>query len=305
MSTTLNTVVKAKTRTPRVNREASGASAWNLAPAWVVMGIFFASYLIFLYTSFLHQVPGQAATAGPMTLGNYKRFLSSPNEWAILWQTIWISIELTVMATVIGFPVAYVMVRCEAPALRQFIMLSLVVTFLSGTVTRAYAWQIILGNSGLINTILRKLDVIESPIKMLYNTFGVFVALLQYVMPFFILTLLGPLKNVPRSLEESAINLGASRFQAFLRITLPLSLPGIVAASALTFAVSLSSFLFPLVLGGGRVRLISNEIYDQIFVSFDIPFAATAATVFLVVSLACVWGFSLVQKLSGRRVTKQ
>jgi putative spermidine/putrescine transport system permease protein len=146
--------------------------------------------------------------------------------------------------------------------------------------------------------------VIDSPIKMLYNTFGVFIALLQYVMPFFILTLLGPLKNVPRSLEESAINLGASRLQAFLRITLPLALPGIVAASALTFAVSLSSFLFPLVLGGGRVRLISNEIYDQIFVSFNIPFAAATATIFLLVSLGCVWAFSLLQRFSGRRVNR-
>src|SRR5690606_16997608 len=113
---------------------------------------------------------------------------------------------------------------------------------------------------------------------------------------------MGPLKNVSRSYEESAINLGATRFQTFLRVTLPLSMPGIVAASSLAFAMALSAFLFPLVLGGGRVRMVANAIYEHIFTSFDIPFAAAAATVFLVVALCFVSMFSAVQQLvSGPR----
>lgn len=283
--------------TPRVSR-------WNLAPAAVVLIVFFSAYAIFLYTSLLHRVPGQAASVGPISLDNYARFLRSASEWRILGATLGISAELTVAAALVGFPMAYVMVRCASSGLRQFLMVSLVVTFLSGTVTRAYAWVIILGNSGLINSVLRKFGVIDSPLHLIYNQGGVFVSLLHFVIPFFVLTLLGPLKNVPRVLEESAINLGASRLSAFLRVTLPLSVPGVIAASALTFAVSLSSFLFPLVLGGGHVRLLSNEIYELIFVAFDLPFAAATATLFLVVSLAFVWLFSLSQRLAGGHVAR-
>jgi putative spermidine/putrescine transport system permease protein len=284
---------------------ATGASPWNLLPAAIVILVFFSAFAIFFYTSFQQQVPGQTISSGPLSLANYQRFIESAAAWKTLGDTLKLSAELTLASIVLGYPVAYVMVRCTEPRLRSFIMASLVVTFLSGTVTRAYAWLIILGNSGLINSLLRKAGLVDSPLALLYNKIGVFIALLHFVLPFFVLTLLGPLKNVPRTLEESAINLGASRLKTFVYITLPLSVPGLIAASSLTFAVSLSSFLFPLVLGGGRVRLVSNEIYELIFVSFDLPFAAATATVFLIVSLAFLWAFSMAHRIAGSHANKR
>lgn len=267
---------------------------WGLAPAFAVLAMFFSAYAIFLHTSLQPGTSGGAA-AGGWTLDNYARYFASANERIVLWRTMRISAELTLASVLIGYPMAYVIVRCASSGLRKFLMISLVVTFLSGTVTRAYAWLIILGNSGLVNTVLRKSGLIDAPLRLVYNEIGVFIALLHFVLPFFVLTMMAPLKNIPRALEDAAVNLGASRWRTFFLVTLPLSVPGIVAASSLTFAVALSSFLFPMVLGGGRVRMAANAIYEHIFQAFDLPFAAASATVFLVIALFFVWVFGMLQ----------
>lgn len=274
-------------------------STWNVVPSVFVLAVFFSAFAVFFYTSLLHRIPGEAAVTGPPDFSNYIRYFGSSVDLRVLADTLLMSAELTLLSLLLGYPLAYVIVRAESSLLRGFLLLSLVVTFLSGTVTRAYAWLIILGNNGLVNTVLKQAGIIDSPLKLVYNKTGVIIALVHFALPFFVLTMLGPLKNVPRVLEESAINLGASRLQAFFRVTLPLSVPGIVAACSLTFAVALGSFLFPMVLGGGRVRFVSNAIYELIFTSFDIPFAAATATVFLVVSLFFVWAFSAAQRLAA------
>jgi putative spermidine/putrescine transport system permease protein len=277
--------------------EARGATRWTALPSGIVLAVFFSAFSVFLYSSLLHSSTGGGGAHGPLGLHNYVRYFTSDVDLQVLRQTLWMSAELTLLSLVLGYPLAYVIVRTDSSWLRGFLLLSLVVTFLSGTVTRAYAWLIILGNNGLINATLIRLGLTDTPLRLVYNETGVIIALLHFVLPFFALTMLGPLKNVPRALEESAINLGATRLQAFRRITLPLSVPGIVAASSLTFAVALGSFLFPMVLGGGHVRFVANAIYQLIFTSYDIPFAAATAAVFMVVALACVWGFSTLQRL--------
>ncbi len=264
---------------------------WGLVPALIVLLLFFSAFGIFFLSSL--QASGEA---GGLTMAHYARYLGSPSERDVLWRTLWISTELTLGSLIIGYPMAYVIVRSASSGWRRFLMLSLVVTFLSGTVTRAYAWLIILGNSGLINTFLRKTGFTDAPVHLIYNETGVFISLLHFVLPFFVLTMMAPLKNISRSLEDAAVNLGASRWRSFFLVTLPLSVPGIVAASSLTFAVALSSFLFPLVLGGGRVRMAANAIYELIFTRFDLPLASAGATVFLVLSLFFVWVFGMLQR---------
>lgn len=260
-------------------------------PATIVLLLFFSVLGLFLISSF------KAPETNAFTLDNYTRYLGSANERSVLWQTLWLSVELTLASLIIGYPMAYVIVRSQSAIYRNFLIFALVVTFLSGTVTRAYAWLIILGGNGLINTILLKLGVIEIPLRLIYNEIGVFVSLLHFVLPFFVLTMMASLKNIPNELEQAAINLGGTRWYAFLKVTLPLSIPGVVAASSLAFAVALSSFLFPLVLGGGRVRLAANAIYEHIFTRFDYSLAAAAAAVFLVLSLFFVWIFGFLQRI--------
>lgn len=291
--------------TARVARTYTAqASWWCIAPSILVLAAFFSGYFLLVQASLLHQVPGQFEGRGPWTLRNFERFMNAPSEWRVLWQTLKTSAWITIAALVIGFPVSFAIVRSQT-ALRRFLIGAFVLTLLSGTMTRAYAWLIILGNKGVINSTLLQLGVIGSPFRMVYTNTAVFVSLVHYVLPFFVLTLIGPLKNVPRSLEDSAVSLGASRLSAFWHVTLPLSLPGIVASSALSFSIAVSSFLFPLLLGGGRVRFVSNEIYDQIFVAFDVPMAAALALVFLLTSLIAVFLFSTLQRFAGGRTHRR
>ncbi len=284
-------------------RDIQEISSWNLLPALVVIGFFFSAFAIFLYTSFLPDSTKDILGNHHISLQNYIKYFHSKYDLLILGETLWLSAKLTIATFFLGYPVTYIIVRSESSALRNFLLTSLIITFLSGSVTRAYAWLVILGNTGLINTMLLKLGIVNKAVPLLYNELGVFIAILHFVLPFFVLTMLGPLKNVARNFEESAINLGASRFTTFLRITLPLSLHGIVAASSLVFTLSLSSFLFPMILGGGRVRFVANAIYDYIFTNFNFPFAATTATIFLAVSLFFVWAFSTIQKLVNQTYT--
>ncbi len=268
----------------------------GLTPAAVLLGIFFSAYALFLLSSFLPDFGRPAGVSSGWTLRFYEQYFSSPNERNTLWRTLKISTELMLASMIIGYPMAYVMVRSTSSWLRKFLIISLVVTFLSGTVTRAYSWLIILGNRGLLNTLLLKSGLMETPLHLVYNETGVFISLLHFVLPFFVLTMMGPLKNIPRAVEDAAVNLGASRLKSFMLVTLPLSVPGLVAASSLTFAVALSSFLFPLVLGGGRYRMASNAIYEHIFEAFNVPMAAASAMIFLAVSLCFFWGFGFLQK---------
>lgn len=269
-------------------RRPIGASLLLLGPIAVLFAVYLAAQLLFFYQSLLHAVPGGTGAVGPADLQNYARFFAGTGYLAVLGDTLLISAELTVIALCAAFPLAYLIARTQSTTLRSILLFAVVMTFLSGGVTRAYAWLIVLGNRGLINTLLAATGLTDEPVRLVYNRTGVFISLVHFLLPFTVLTLVGPLRNVPRTLELAARDLGASRWRTFLAVTLPLSLQGTVNAAALTYVVALSSFLFPMLLGGGRVRFMANLIYEQIFSAYDIPFAAAVAVVFLVVALAIV-----------------
>ena len=125
---------------------------------------------------------------------------------------------------------------------------------------------------------------------------------MHFVIPFFVLTLTGAIKNVPAALEEAARNLGSSRWRAFTAVTLPLTVPGLLSATLLTLTVTLSSFLFPLLLGGGHVQMVANLIYDKMLSSFDMPAAAAMSMLFLLLSLIPLCGFALIRRSLSPRL---
>lgn len=272
---------------------------WLLLPVLAVVATFFAALLRFLNDSFLRQIPGTAMNTGPRSLINYTETLQSPLAWLAMKNTLEISAIVTVVVTLIGYPLAYLMARAPTARMRNTILFVLIVTFLSGGITRAYAWMLILGNNGPINRSLRSMGF--DTIQMINNKTGVIISLIHFVVPFFVLTLLGAMKNIPPALEEAARNNGASRWRAFTAVTLPLSMPGLFSAIMLSFTVTLSSFLFPLLLGGGRVEMAANLIYDKMQSSFDLPAAAAMSLLFLAFSLIPIMAFSLLRSLMGRR----
>lgn len=272
---------------------------WLLLPVLIAVGLFFGALILFGQISFMRQVPGTAMISGPMSLDNYREALAAPLSYLSMASTFRITLFVTVVTVAIGYPLAYLMARATSAQLRNAIIFALIVTFLSGGITRAYAWMLILGNNGPINRMLVATGI--GRIRMVNNETGVIISLIHFSVPFFVFTMLGAIKNIPPALEEAARSHGASRLRAFLEVTLPLSVPGLISAIVLTFSVTISAFLFPLLLGGGRVIMAANLIYERLNSTFNMPAAAAMSFLFLAIALLPILVLSGIRAMLGRR----
>lgn len=268
-------------------------------PALLVLALFALVLVSFASVSLQVMSPGSAVFHGPPTLANYTKLLASEGAWRAVLTTLRLSAQVTLACVLLGYPLARVLARSHSQRLRRIILFCLVATFLSGGVTRAYAWLIILGNQGLINQLLGALRLPR--LSLMNNEFAVFIAMLNFVLPFFVLTLFGALRTIPESLEHAARNLGASRLRSFIAVTLPLSFSGLAAATSLCFALSLGAFLFPQVLGGGRVQVLATAIYERIQASYDIPAASALAVLFFALVLLMLGIAAALRRLAPAR----
>jgi len=276
------------------------AAPWVLlAPAIVVFAVFATAFVLFAEVSLLRFAPGSTALGGPVTLDNYRSVLTSPIARDAAINTLALSGLMTLTTAALGYPLAYVLARAPSALVRRTILFGLVVTFLSGGVTRAYAWLVLLGNRGFVNQTLGALGLPAVP--LVHNATGVVIGVTHYLLPFFVLALLGTLKNVPAALEDVARNLGAGGGRVFLHVTLPLSLPGLITTASLTFVGALSAFLFPELLGGGRTHMAATIIYQRIVTNYNVPEAAAMSALFLLLALAVVGAMGWVQQRLSRR----
>lgn len=268
-------------------------------PALLLVALFAVVMVSFGEISLLGMKPGSALFSGPPSVANYQRLLNSAGAWRAVGTTLRLSAIITILCILTGYPLARVLARSQSARLRRLILFCLVATFLSGGVTRAYAWLLILGNRGVIN---RALDGMGLPtLQLINNEIAVVISVLNFVLPFFVLTLFGALKTIPTTLEDAARNLGASRARTFLHVTLPLSLPGLAVSTSLCFAMSLGAFLFPQMLGGGRVQVLATAIYERIQASYNIPEAAALALLFFLLVLLILALTGLLRHLVSRR----
>lgn len=268
-------------------------------PALALIALFAIVLGSFVNVSLMAIDPGSAVIHGPATLANYARILDSASAWQAVVSTLKLAFEVSILCLLLGYPLGLLLARSGSRATRRLILFCLVATFLSGGVTRAYSWLIILGNQGLVNQAFGMLGLPR--LELINNNFAVIVSVLNFVLPFFVLTLFGALGTIPQSLEYAARNLGASRMRCFWHVTLPLSLPGLTAATSLCFALTLSAFLFPQMLGGGRVRVLATAIYELIQASYDIPAAAALAVVFFLLVLLMLFAVGLLRRAVSAR----
>ena len=283
--------------------QTSNRSKYLIAPALVVGLFIVAAYGYFALSSFLAKGPPGTQFVGAQTLDNYSRVLSSASNQEVQLTTLWASLVISLMTIAVAVPMAMVVVRAKREWVGNLIMLAIAVTFLSGGVTRAYSWLILLGNKGLINLGLTSLGIVDAPIRFLYNWSGVGISIAHYLLPFAVFTLIGAVRNLNPSVEEAARSLGASRTTTFWRVTMPMLLPGLMVTLILVYSIALASFLFPMLLGGGKVRMIANQIYDRMFVEYDIPYAAATAVVFLISAFVSIWLISFIAKKIEKSVS--
>ena len=236
------------------------------------------------------------------TWRHYNRLVGSDLYFDALVATMRIGAVTTIIALLIGYPLAHWMARMQSRLGHALVLMAVIAPMLTGIVVRTFAWMTILQDKGVINTLLVDWGIVGKPLPLMYNEFGTVVALVHIYVPFMVLTLVGVIGRIDRTLEEAARGLGASRVKAFLEVTLPLSLPGILAGSLLVFALAISAYVTPVLLGGNNVLTLPMLIYQQVSASFNLGFAGALGVVLLVVSLALVFAYNtILGRLAGER----
>jgi len=273
-----------------------------VAPAALLFVLFFIlPFGVMATLSFLSGNPVSNPNV-TFTWRHYNRLFDSDLYFDALVATMRIGAVTTAIALLIGYPLAHWMARMHSRLGHAALLMAVIAPLLTGIVVRTFAWMTILGDRGVINITLQWLGVIEKPLPLMYNEFGVIVGLVHIYVPFMVLTLVGVIGRIDRTLAEAARGLGASRMRAFLEVTLPLSLPGILAGSLLVFALAISAYVTPVLLGGNNVLTLPMLIYQQVSSSFNLGFAGALGVVLLVVSLALVFAYNVILgRLTGER----
>lgn len=257
-----------------------------LFPSLVLVLLFIIALAMLLGYSFYEYVrPGVMKPS--FTLENYVTFLTSSTYLRVLYRTVKISLIATVLALVMGYPISYRIVRTKSSLIRKLYVLIVLISFLSSILVRLFSWRVILGRTGLINQVLDLLGF-SGLHSFLRTETAVTTGLVSFLVPFVVLTLVGVIDKIDPELESAAKSLGANEITTFFKVTLPLSMSGILAASLLCYCLGMSAFIIPLMLGGDVVKLLANVVYDQALLVVNFPIASTAAVILLVVSFVVI-----------------
>jgi spermidine/putrescine transport system permease protein len=196
-----------------------------------------------------------------------------------------IGVGTTLICLLVGYPLAYFLAR--APARQRSLLLFLILLpFWTNFIIRIFAWMIILRSGGLLDSLLQWLHITIAPLNILYTPTAVLIGMVYEFLPFMVLPLYTSLEKIENSLLEAAADLGAPPWKAFIRVTLPLSVPGMIAGTILTFIPAMGMFVVPDILGGAKTILIGNVIRNQFLTARDWPFGAAASMILMVMTMA-------------------
>jgi len=218
----------------------------------------------------LHPYSPTKIALPELTLDNYRQ-IAAPYYFRLFGRTLRLSLVCTAICVVFGYPVAYTLARA-GPRKQTLGLFLLIMPLMVSAVIRLFGWIVILGRKGLINEALTGLGL--DPVRLLYTDTAVVIGLVDTFIPFMVLPLMATIERIPPSLEEAAQNLGANWYQMFRRTILPLSLPGLISGCLLVYSLSLSAFVTPALLGNPSQRMIGQQIYDEVLVSFNWPIAS-------------------------------
>jgi putative spermidine/putrescine transport system permease protein len=264
------------------------------APAVLCAFGFLAAMTAVLQFSLRAYIPGSLDPGG-FTLSNFADLLK-PLYARVFFDTVVICFLTAVSTLIVGYPLAYALVRAQSAVIKSILLVIVVTPLFLGEVVRTYSWIIVLGNNGFINSILLNIGFIRQPVQFMFTTFGVVVALVHVTMPVMVIMLAAGLSHIDRDYQRAAESLGAGPIRVFLTVTLPLSMPGVVAGVTTAFAWTFSAFATPQLIGGGRVNMISNLVYQLGFASFNFPFAASLCVAGLALTIVVLSALRLASR---------
>jgi putative spermidine/putrescine transport system permease protein len=286
----MSTAASAGGRSRRSLRSLAG-NRWSLLvlPAVVFLAVFFLAPLV---TMSLRSVT-DPQDAG---LSNYTRFFVDEAYMRVLINTFWIALVSTVTCLVVGYPFAYLMTVVSG-RVAGLLLIAVLLPFWSSLLVRTFAWQVILRDTGIINRFLLDLGLISSPLTLIRTTLGVILGMSHILLPFMVLPLYAVMRRIDPEYGRAAANLGAPPMSAFLRVFLPLSLPGVVAGCLLVFVLALGFYITPALLGGLHDQMISQLIVQQIQQRLDWGFGTAMSVVLMVITLVILFVASRLVRL--------
>jgi len=267
------------------------APAGLLSPAVILMiAIFFVSMGMLFVNSAYHFTGLRIERT--ITFEAWPKFFNDPFYWDVLFRTLWLGAVTTFYTVIIGYPTAYAITRLRNPGLKFFFYILIFSPLLTSVVIRSFGWLILLGDLGFINYVLMWANIIQEPIKMIYNFLGVTISLTHVLLPFTIFPIISVMTQMDPDLKEAANDLGANRWVTFRKVTWPLTLPGLISGAQITFILASGAYATPTILGGGRVMVLPSQIYESIVV-LNWPIAAVQAMVLLAITLIIVFMFNI------------
>ena len=279
----------------------STANRWLLStPALILFLVLLLVPLVMTFILSFHSFSFYGGIETTVDLENYIEVLSDSYFYEIFARTFLIALATTVICAAIGLPQAYFLSRMR-PFWRSVMILIVLGPLLISVVVRTLGWAILLGNRGVINQTLLDIGLITSPIRMMYTSGGIVVALVHVMVPFMILAIWAALQRQDPATESAAESLGAKPWTIFRRIVLPQAMPGILSGSLIVFSLSASAFATPAILGGRRVKVVATTVYDEFLSTLNWPLGAAIAMLLLVSVLAVMlaWNRLVERRFAG------
>jgi putative spermidine/putrescine transport system permease protein len=256
-----------------------------VVPALVLVAAFLLAPLGLILRYSFDKYDPVKLMLGVFSPANYLQAFADPYYQNVLFSTAQIAALSTVVVMLLAFPVAYFISRVESQRLRGWLVILTMLPLLLGNAVRSAAWMVVMGTKGVANSVMLAAGLIQEPIKILYTPTAVVIALISVLLPFAIITLQSVMDSIPTSLEEAGQSLGHSPLRTVLEVVLPLSMPGVVAAASICFALAMNAYATPVLIGGPTMKMMGPVVYEQISKANNWPFGSTLACILMAVTL--------------------
>ncbi|CAB1065382.1 Spermidine/putrescine import ABC transporter permease protein PotB (TC 3.A.1.11.1) [Olavius sp. associated proteobacterium Delta 1] len=254
---------------------------------WTLMFLFVPYLIMFSYSFYLTQFP---VFIPAFQLGNYVQIFIEPQYYQVLLRTAKIAILVASSALMLAYPLAYFLVfKIKSDRVRLVLYMAVIVPLWVSYLLRSYTWKTILGSEGVLNSFLVWVGILDKPTDIfLYNHFSMVVTLTYIFIPFMVMPIYTSLEKIPRNLVEASKDLGLGPIRTFLNVTLPLSMPGVIAGATFTFCLTFGDFIAPFLVGGPNGMMVANVITSQFGASMNWPLGAALSVIMLFVVLTII-----------------
>ena len=266
-------------------RQNNRILAFLLSPTLLWLALFFVAPLLVVLVVSFSKRSLLGVVAYDFNLDNYRRVFSDVIYLRILWRSTWLALVTTGLCLLVGYPFAFLIAR-QTPARQRLLIFLVMVPFWTNFLVRTYALIFVVRDTGFINNILLGLNIIDQPLKIMFTQGGVLLGMLYGYLPFAVLPLYASIEQLDFNYVQAAQDLGANSLKVFWRIVLPLTMPGVVAASIITFIPTLGAYVTPDLMGGGNTFLVGNLLQQQFMTVRDWPFGSALGFILMLMVLA-------------------